>query len=150
MPLKTQVIDAENGRPIPDATVLRIICDVHDFSCQQAKLNWGQTDQEGRIKMAGECKWMIVAAAPGGIPVPNHQIAFWKEGYQAFVFSQYGNIAQIKTSTKRTDLIEAIEMIPIERKEYDTSANPDKLFLNGKIMLSPLPKKPQAFGEPPN
>lgn len=141
MPLKTQVMDAYSGKPIPDATVLRIVCDVHDHSCENAIINRGKTDQNGYIKMSGNREWGTWVPAPGGFPVPNHQIVIWKDGYTTFVFSQYGSLNSIKTATKNSVLIEAIEEIPKDMK-YFGEGNPNKLFLNGSIKLKALKKIP--------
>jgi hypothetical protein len=135
MPLKTQVVDAESGTPIEGAQVLRIVCDVHDMTCKNAKMDRGQSDNNGNIKMEGERKWGLWFPAPGGFPVPNHRIAIWKSGYQAFVFSQYGSIDDIKSFSKREDLKSAIREVPLERKECGADAKPEEMFSGGKIGL---------------
>lgn len=142
MPLKTQVVDAESGKAVPDATVLRIVCDVHDHLYENAIINRGKTDQNGYIQMTGKREWGTWVPAPGGFPVPNHQIVIWKDGYATFVFSQYGSLESIKISTQRPDLIEAIEEIPKPRIEYLEKDDPNKLFLNGRIKLHALEKIP--------
>jgi hypothetical protein len=135
MPLNTRVVDAESDNPIEGAQVLRIVCDVHDTRCRNGRVDRGETDSTGNIKMSGDRKWGVWAAGPGGIPVPNHQIAIWKEGYYAFVFSQYGQIEHIKEFTERDDIIEAIDAIPADRKEHGALDDPDKMFSGGKIKL---------------
>jgi len=135
MPLTTQVVDAESGAPIEGAQVLRIVCDVHDMQCKKAKMDRGQSDKNGNIKMRGERKWGVWFPAPGGVPAPNHRIAIWKTGYQAFVFSQYGSIDNIKSFTTREDLKKAVQEVPIERKEYGVEAKPEEIFSGGKIRL---------------
>ncbi|MBI5695132.1 MAG: hypothetical protein HZC51_05230 [Nitrospirae bacterium] len=136
MPLRTTVVDAESGAPIEGAKVLRIVCDLHDFDCSHAVIDRGHTDQDGYIKMSGKRKWGIWIPAPGGMPVPNHQIAIWKPGYQAFVFSQYGKVEDVARHTKRNDLKEAIQEIPAERKETTPDDDdPEKMFLGGTVRL---------------
>ena len=135
MSLNTRVVDAESGNPIEGARVLRIVCDVHDSRCIHGRIDQGETDSGGIIKMSGDRKWGLWVAAPGGLPVPNHQIAIWKEGYYAFVFSQYGRIDRLKDFTDREDIIEAIRKIPPDRKECSASDDPDKMFSGGKIKL---------------
>jgi len=39
--LDTKVVDAVTGDPIVGALVLRIVCDIHDFGCQNGKLEKG-------------------------------------------------------------------------------------------------------------
>jgi len=138
MPLETQVLDAENGSPIEGAQVLRIVCDVHDMRCAKGKVERGQTDKNGKIEMNGERKWGVWFPAPGGIPAPNHRIAIWKTGYQAFVFSQYGDINDILSWTDREDLKKAVKEVPKERKTNTPSDNPEQMFERGKIKLQRL------------
>jgi len=140
MPLKTEVVDAESGQPIEGASYLRIVCDVHDFNCSSAKIDRGITRKDGFIEVNGERKWGLYIFAPGGVPVPNHNIAIWKPGYLAFVFSQYGNIETIKETTDREDIIKAINEIPNQRTTFDPSTNPNDLFLNGQIKLHKINK----------
>jgi len=71
------------------------------------------TDQYGAFESEGVSKWRLWIPAPSGLPVRNHQIAIWKEGYFAFVFSQYDrSIEDFKEFVRRQDLIEAIDEIP--------------------------------------
>lgn len=138
MPLETQVVDAESGASIEGAQVLRIVCDIHDMKCARGKIDKEQTDRNGKIEMKGERKWGIWFPAPGGIPAPNHRIAIWKTGYQAFAFSQYGEINDLLSWTNREDLKKAIQEVPKERKNYTPDANPEQMFENGKVKLQRL------------
>jgi hypothetical protein len=140
MPLNTTVVDAETGNPVESAKVLRIVCDIHDRSCTHARMDWGQTDQNGVVKASGDRKWGLWVPAPGGLPVPNHQIAIWKEGYYAFVFSQYGNIDDIKERTSRPDIMDAISAIPKDRRQCDADDRPDEMFSGGEVKLYKLVK----------
>jgi hypothetical protein len=121
--------------PISGATVLRVMRDVHDFGCTNVVLDRGLTDQEGWISLPGKRKWRMVIPAPGGLPVPNHQIAIWKQGYLAFVFSQYGNIDELTRACRREDLLAALDEVPAERRVHTPADEPDKLFLDGKVTL---------------
>jgi hypothetical protein len=143
MPLKARVVDFDTGEPVVDATVLRIVCDVHDFLCSRAKLDRGKTDRNGSIEMAGERRWGAMVPAPGGIPLPNHRVAIWKKGYAAFVFSQYGSIEDVRLG-KRADLIEAIGEIPKERRERTGQDDPERFFASGKIELHRIVTKSES------
>lgn len=135
MPLKSQVIDAETGLPIEKATVLRVVCDIHDSRCVHGQIEKAETNKEGRVELEGKRKWGLWFPAPGGLPVPSHQIAIWKAGYQAFVFSQYGDISDIESLTKRDDIKKALQEIPQDRKSYSPSDKPEEMFEGGKINL---------------
>lgn len=116
-PLKTTVVDSETGEPIAGAVVLRIVCDVHDFSCENALIEKTITNEKGTVRFGSKRKSGPWFPAPGGLPVPNHQIAIWKEGYFAFVFSQYDyDIDNFAAHVKSREIIEAIREIPKERK----------------------------------
>lgn len=138
MPLETRVVDAETGAPIEKATVLRVVCDIHDYRCKHGYTDRGETKSNGEIHLQGMRRWGLWIPAPGGLPVPNHQIAIWKAGYEAFVFSQYGDIEEIKSRTERADLQAALQEIPQVRKSYSPDDNPNKLFDNGRIELLKL------------
>lgn len=135
MPLQTKVVDSRSGKPIENAKVLRIVCDVHDYRCSRGRVDKLETDSDGIVKASGDRKWGAYIPAPGGMPAPNHHIAVWKDGYYAFVFSQYGNIDDIKDRTDRQDIIDAIEEIPGERKESTVYDDPEKMFLGGEVKL---------------
>lgn len=133
MPLKTKVVDSESSEPVIGAKVLRIVCDIHNHDCSNAKIDYGVTDKNGLVIMNGDRKWGLYILAPGGLPAPNHNIAIWKNGYYAFVFSQYGKIEDILRFAKRKDLFDAIKDIPLER--YGYNYNPYEMFLDGQVKL---------------
>lgn len=138
MPLETRVVDAETGAPIEEATVLRVVCDIHDFKCTHGYVDRAETNHDGKIQLRGRREWGLWIPAPGGLPVPNHQIAIWKAGYEAFVFSQYGDISHIQSSTDRADLRTALQEIPQARKNYSPRDHPEKLFEDGRVELRKL------------
>jgi hypothetical protein len=88
-PVDAKVIDADTDRQLDDVNYLRIVCDVHDFGCDHALLEKG-ISRGGILRLESERRWGLWMPVPGGVPVPNHQLAVWKEGYHAFIFSQYG------------------------------------------------------------
>ncbi len=134
--LDVEVIDAESGSPIPRAEVVYLACDFHDFSCNRAELVRTQSNDKGKIEIDSTRRWGIWLPAPGGIPVPNHLIAIWAPGYQAFVFSQYPeSIARRVSSTKREDIIRALREIPSDQTMNDESLNPRRELIGGKIQL---------------
>jgi len=142
MPLETQVVDAGTGTPIGGASVLRIVCDIHDRKCTNGQLEKSETDKDGKIKLKGKRQWGLWFPAPGGLPAPNHQIAIWKPGYQAFAFSQYGDINDLLSWTDREDLKKAIQEVPKERKNLTPNDNPENMFENGKVKLQRLTHNP--------
>ena len=136
MPLKTRVIDSETDQPVSGAKVLRIVCDVHDFDCNDAYMDTGATNRNGEIELDGKRKWGVWMPVPGGLPAPNHQIAIWKEGYQAFVFSAYdGDITKFEETVRRADIRKAIKEIPKERNLLGEGQDPNQLFSGGEIKL---------------
>jgi hypothetical protein len=136
MPLRTRVVDAGTGQPISGAKVLRVMCDIHDFTCANAIVDRGETNQEGQIDLPGKRRWQLFIPFPGGMPVPNHQIAIWKPGYVAFVFSQYGDVDHlIRKSCERQDLLAALHEIPAERRVYTPRDQPEQLLLDGRVAL---------------
>ncbi len=125
-PIDLKVVDADTGDPINDAVVLRIVCDIHNFrDCTNGMVDRARTDKNGSAKIPDKRKWGIWSAALGGLPVPNHLIAIWKEGYSAFVFSQYENSDEyLLLVCTREDVVEAIKEIPQERRPYYADTNP--------------------------
>lgn len=129
LPLKVQVIDAEKGLPIDGAEVLRIVADYHDRAGSRAVMDRTHSDENGNIRLAGRQKWVFLSG-PGRLPLPNHQIAVWKPGYKAFVFSQYGDIHEIYSGKDRIDLIKALETIPLERRVYRPDKETNGMFFS--------------------
>jgi hypothetical protein len=141
-PLKITVIDASTGTPIEGAIVLRLVCDIHNRDCNNAFIDMNVTNDKGIICLSGKRDFGPWMAAPGGLPVPNHQIAIWKEGYSAFVFSQYDNdIDRFSARTRNKNIIEAVRKIPKERKYLSLETNPYSVFDNGIIKLYRLELK---------
>jgi hypothetical protein len=137
--VKVTVVDAETDHPIPNAQVVYLACDVHDFGCSHAPLIQTVADTEGVVDIAAKRRWGIVIPAPGGLPAPDHLIAIWAPGYSAFVFSQYGDTPERKRErTLRQDIREALQAIPAERSSSDESLNHRTQLMGGKIKLRSL------------
>jgi hypothetical protein len=103
-PLDVTVVDAESGAPIPGATTLYFVCDIHDFDFSAARFERRTSNEKGKVKIHGHRKWGVWFPAPGGLPVPNHFIAIWAPGYSAFVFSQYDEtVEDLKTRIHRQE-----------------------------------------------
>jgi hypothetical protein len=135
LPLKVTIVDAETGAPIEGADVLRIACDVHDRSCARGILDVRQSDENGHVDLEGERKWRVIIAAAGGVPLPNHKIAIWKSGFEAFVFSQYDSIDSLASRSNREDIKAALKEIPSERRVYGQELDPSTVFAGGTIRL---------------
>jgi len=139
-PVDAKVIDANTGKQLDDVNYLRIACDVHDFGCGHALLEKG-ISREGILQLDSKRRWGLWMPVPGGVPVPNHQIAVWKDGYYAFIFSQYdANIDEFARRANRADIKSAIDQIPKERKYLYSNQNPNDILLGGVIKLVPLSK----------
>jgi len=139
-PIDTRVIDADTGKQLDNVDYLRISCDVHDFSCSHALLEKG-ISHDGNLQLDGKRQWGLWMPVPGGVPVPNHQIAVWKDGYYAFVFSQYDRtIDEFARRADRADIRIAVEQVPKERKYLYSHQNPNDILLGGVIRLFPLSK----------
>src|SRR5688500_17007192 len=93
-PLHVTVVDAQTGRPIPNATVIHMACDVHDSRCERARLVRTSSSEKGTVRISGRREWGPWGPAPGALPVPNHFIAIWADGYSAYVFAQYGDTVE--------------------------------------------------------
>lgn len=88
-PLDVVVVDAETEEPIQGASVVYLVCDLPDYGCSRCRLIRTISNEKGEIKIEGESRTGIWLVAPGGLPVPDHLIAIWADGYSAFVFIQY-------------------------------------------------------------
>ncbi len=139
-PLTATVIDANTGTPIEGATVLRIVCDLHDSGCKYAFIEKTTTNEKGLIDIDGDRDWGPWAAVPGGLPAPNHQIAIWKQGYYAFIFSQYNKDIYDFTLMNKNNkkILKAISEIPKEKKYLSEDINPYDVFNNVIIKLHKL------------
>jgi hypothetical protein len=62
-PLKTTVVDSETGRPIAGAVVLRIVCDIHDYSCRRAFFEKAITDDKGMVCLDSKKEWGQIGRA---------------------------------------------------------------------------------------
>lgn len=133
-PLDVSVVDATTGQPLANVEYLRIVCDVHDFTCAHARVDAGLA-ADGHLALPGRRDWGPWTPVPGGLPAPNHQIAIWKPGYQAFVFSQYDDdIDSFASKIERLDIKRQTARIPHERT-YLHSAEPEKILRGGIIRL---------------
>lgn len=147
-PLEVIVVDAETEKPIAGASVVYIVCDLHDYSCSKGKLIRTTSNEKGEVKIEGETKTGIVFPGPGGLPVPNHLIAIWSPGYSAFVFIQYKVtdapidelIERKKRSVTRMDILKALREIPEDKASSDERLNSKKELIGGKIRLLKLRK----------
>jgi hypothetical protein len=135
-PLRVTVSDAMTDAPISNASVVYIVCDIHNFDCANAKLVRAVSAADGRVDIEGQRKWGVWIPAPGGLPVPNHFVAIWAPGYSAFLFSQYGDtLEDLKRKYKRSDILEALDLIPIDPSSSDPSFIPKRDLSGGKIRL---------------
>lgn len=132
-PLDLKVLDAQSGVPIEGAQVLRVVCDIHDFYCSHGIVDRTRTGADGRVTLPGKSRWGIYVPAPGGLPVPCHIIAIWKEGYSAFLFTQYNRVDEnLLGYSSREDIVAALKEIPQDRKSY----SPDTfVFHNDQVKL---------------
>ena len=142
MPLESKVVDSETGKPLHNIQYIRIVCDIHDFDCSGASLEEGIAQNGSKFELDNERRWGLYVFVPGGLPVPNHQIAIWKKGYKAVVFSQYdGNIDQFASKAERLDIREAINKIPKQRVYITKYDDPNEIFGGGIIKLERLDKE---------
>src|SRR5262245_22767438 len=138
--LDVTIVDAQNSTPIPDATAVYFVCDIHDFQCRHATLVRAASNAHGNLKIRGRREWGVWFPAPGGLPVPNHFIAIWAPGYSAFVFGQYRDtVDSIRRHVPRQDLLEALDSIPSDQSSSDPSLNPKEQLHGGKIRLRKEP-----------
>jgi len=135
-PLEVTVVDAETGNPIPDAKVVYIVSDLHDWLCKGGRVVRTVSDKNGQVDISGKRRWGFYIAAPGGLPVPDHLIAIWAPGYSAYIFSQYADIAERKKRCEnRSDIVEALFEIPQEQRITDPWLNVKSNLIGGKIKL---------------
>ena len=78
--VEVTVIDAKTGNPIPNAQVIYLACDIHDFSCSGGRLVRTSSNENGEVSIDSKRQWGFWILAPGGWPVPNHLIAVWASG----------------------------------------------------------------------
>lgn len=142
-PLEVIVVDAETEKPVVGASVVYIVCDLHDYGCSRGKLIRTTSNEKGEVKIQGETKTGTWVLAPGGLPVPDHLIAIWAPGYSAFVFIQYKSadldinerIKREKEAIKRADILKALQEIPEDKASSDEQLNPKEELIGGKIRL---------------
>lgn len=150
-PLDVIVVDAETKEPISGASVVYLVCDLHDYGCSRGKLIRTTSNEKGEIKIEDETKTGIWLLFPGGLPAPDHLIAIWADGYSAFVFIQYGGCAApideldelLEIKKKRitkTDILKALDEIPEDKASSDERLNPKKELIGGKIRLLKMKK----------
>lgn len=137
-PLKITVADATTDAPIANASIVYIVCDVHDSACTRAKLVRAASTPSGHIDIEGQRTWGVWFPAPGGLPAPNHFIAIWAPGYSPFLFSQYEDTVEKlkwRYETKRPDILEALNAIPIDALSSNPTLDPVRQLSSGKIRL---------------
>ncbi|MEW6002833.1 MAG: hypothetical protein AB1638_09345 [Nitrospirota bacterium] len=137
------MVDAETEKSIAGASVVYLVCDLHDYGCSRGKLIRTTSNEKGEVKIEGETKSGTWALAPGGLPVPSHLIAIWAPRYSAFVFIQYKSadahidelLERKKKSVKRTDILKALQEIPEDKASSDERLNTKEELTGGKIRL---------------
>jgi hypothetical protein len=147
-PLEVIVLDTETEKPIAGASVVYLVCDLHDYGCSKGKLIRTTSNEKGEVKIEGETKTGTWVPVPGGLPVPDHLIAIWAQGYSAFVFIQYklsdAHIDELlerkKKGITRTDILKSLNEIPEDKKSSDEQLNPKKELIGGKIRLLKIRK----------
>ena len=136
-PLAVTVVDADNGTPIPQATVIYIVSDIHDYACKEGRVVRTTGDKQGSVYIPGKRRWGFYIAAPGGLPVADHLIAIWAPGYSTYIFSQYSNITTWNRLCRdRSDILQAISEIPQEKRIDDPWLNLRADLIGGKIKLT--------------
>lgn len=142
-PLKVTVEDAATGSPIPEARVIYIVNDHHDFFCrEEGRIVRAVSDKSGHVDISGKRKWGFWIAAPGGLPVPDHLIAIWAPGYSTYLFSQYSNIADRKKRCEnRSDMLQALDEIPQEQQIADPWLNVKADLIGGIIKLPKIKER---------
>ena len=134
--LDVTVVDAQSSLPIPQATLVYLVCDVHDIECRHAILARASSSEGGRLRVCGRREWGPWVPAPGGLPVPNHFVAIWAPGYSAFVFGQYDRTVESKKRLVGCqDVLDALNLIPGDRSSSDPLLNPKQELHGGKIRL---------------
>jgi hypothetical protein len=147
-PLEVIVLDTETEKPIAGASVIYLVCDLHDYGCNRGKLIRTTSNEKGEVKIEGETKTGTWVPAPGGLPVPDHLIAIWAEGYSAFVFIQYKPadapmdelLERKKKSMTKADILKALHEIPKDKASSDERLNSKKELIGGKIRLLKIKK----------
>ena len=138
-PVNEKVVDAETGLPIAGASVVHIVCDIHDPDCRDATLLRTATRPDGVLTIDGRRQWGIWISAPGGLPVSVHFTAIWAEGYSAFVRGDYrATVHNLQRRVQRQDLIEALESIPDVLSSSEPSLNPVGSLRRATIRLQPV------------
>jgi len=136
MPLETTVLDASTGKPIPKVKFVRVVCDIHNFGCRGAKIDSGEGTEDGRIDLSGHRRWGVWLPVPGGLPVPNHQIAIWADGYKVVVFSQYDDdIDKFKVRQENENIAKILETVPKENRVLINSETANQVFKDGILKL---------------
>ena len=134
--LEVTVVDTDTNMPVPNAQVVYLACDIHDWGCDHARLVRTTANENGEIDIADSRRFGLWIIAPGGIPAPNHLIAIWAPGYSAYAFSQYGDTVESrKRDIKRQDIIDALNEIPSDQSSSSESLNPRAELIGGKIKL---------------
>ena len=135
-PLDVTVVDAQDRTPIANAVVVYLVCDIHDFGCDHARLVSATSSDKGEVKIDGQRKWGFWVIVPGGVPVPNHFIAIWAPGYSAYVFAQYGDsVDSARRRVRRSDIRAALSSIPKDTSSSDALLNAEQELNGGSIRL---------------
>ncbi len=134
MPLRVTVQDADTGSPIPDATIIYIASDIHDYLCKEGRVIRTRTDSGGKVDISGKWRFGVWLIAPGGLPMPQHIVAISAPGYSTYLFGRYD---EMKSGKRRchshSDIVEALAEIPQENVIRD-SRPMSVSQLNGEII----------------
>ena len=134
--LDVTVVDAQSSLPISHATLVYLVCDVHDIQCRHAILVRSSSSERGGLRVRGRRQWGPWLPVPGGLPIPNHFVAIWAPGYAAFVFGQYDRTVESKKNlVERQDVLDALNLIPSDRSSSEPLLNPKRELHGGKIRL---------------
>ncbi len=134
MPLHVKVEDADTGNPIPDAKVLYIASDIHDYLCKEDRVIRTKADDKGQVDISGKWKFGIWIIVPGGLPAPQHIVSISAPSYSSYVFGRYEEMkSRKKLCDSHSDILEALAEIPQDNVTNDSTLIPDS-ELNGKII----------------
>lgn len=143
LPVESKVIDDQTGKELVNINYLRIVIDVHDFGCNKPYLEEGVIEKGLEFHLDNKREWGVYLPVPGGLPVPMHYIAIWKEGYHAVVFSPYDlNDEKLSQECSNHENIKyALEKIPKPRTFITQPFDINEKLLGGTIKLVPIEHK---------
>ncbi len=137
MPVEITVIDARTGKELVNIHYVRIVIDVHDFRCIKPFLEEGIIENGREFHLDNKREWGVYMPAPGGLPVPMHHIAIWKDGYKAVVFSPF-DLNDEKLSQRcsnHANIQRVLKTIPMSQTFIK---EPFEKLLGGTVKLMPI------------